>query len=274
MSSSKSKVILITGASRGMGKSMAEILLKTSDTCKLVLVARSKDRLQNFVDSLPENQRSRVHYVAGDLTDSKLLDQLVRESIEKFSKINSVIFNAGILEPIAHIDKLDITKLKKLFEVNFFSIVELTQKLLPILRKTSKEDGIPASCVYVSSSASEVCYDGWLAYGASKAALNHLAMDLDSEESSNIRGISIDPGIVDTGMQINIRENLGKGMNSAAHQMFIEFHENGQLLKPEIPGGVCALLALKGIPDALGGKYLEHCDKKLEEFQYSISKTL
>lgn len=264
------KVIIITGASRGMGRTMAEVLLKSSTTCKLILIARSKDKLQEFFDSLPANEQERIHYVAGDLTDSKVLDQLVEESISKFGKVNSIIFNAGILEPIAHIDKIDISQMKRLFDVNFFSLVELTQKLIPILRKTAKEDRIPSTCVYVSSSASEVCYDGWLAYGASKSAVNHLAMDLNSEESDLIRAISIDPGVVDTGMQVNIRDNLGKGMKSDAHKMFIEFHEKGQLLRPEIPGGVCALLALYGIPHKLGGKYLEYCDKSLEAFHHPI----
>lgn len=266
------KVIVVTGASRGMGKTMVEVLLNESEDCKIVLIARSRDRLQEFVDSLPTNQRERVHYVAGDLTNENTLTQLVDETIEKFGKINSVVFNAGILEPISPIEKLDIKQVKRLFEVNFFSIVELTQKLIPILRKSSKEDGIPSSCVYVSSSASTFCYDGWMAYGASKAALNHLTLHLGDEEKGLINAISIDPGIVDTGMQVNIRENLGTGMAAETHKMFIEFHEKGQLLKPEIPGGVCALLALQGVPDSLSGKYLEYCDKSLEAFQHPIAK--
>jgi NAD(P)-dependent dehydrogenase (short-subunit alcohol dehydrogenase family) len=269
MSSNTDKVIIVTGASRGMGLTIAQVLLKSSEFVKLVLIARSKDKLQEFVNSLNEKDQKRVHYVAGDLTDEKVLDQLIIESISKFNKINSVIFNAGILEPISHIDKLDTKQMRRLFEVNFFSLVELTQKLIPELRKSAIKDNFPSSCIYVSSSASEVCYDGWLAYGASKAAVNHLAMDLNNEEKGLIRSISIDPGIVDTGMQTNIRENLGNGMKSDAHQQFIEFHENGQLLKPEIPGGVCALLALKGIPEDLSGKYLEYCHKSLDNFQYS-----
>lgn len=265
------KVIVITGASRGMGKTMAEVLLKESNDCKLVLIARSKDKLQEFVDSLSNDQRDRVHYVAGDLTNEKTLDSIINETTLKFGKINSVIFNAGILEPISHIDKVDVKQMRKLFEVNFFSIVELTQKLIPILRKSAELDNIKSSCIYVSSSASTVCYDGWMAYGSSKAALNHFTMDLNSEENL-IQSISIDPGIVDTGMQVNIRENLSKGMTSDAHNMFIEFHEKGQLLKPEIPGGVCAFLSLKGIPDDLSGKYLEYCDKSLDDFQHPLAK--
>lgn len=269
MASESDKVIVVTGSSRGMGKTIAEILLKSSSSCKLVLIARSEDKLKAFIESLPESDKKRVHYVAGDLTDSETLDKLIEQSIKQFGKINSVIFNAGILEPISHIDSLDVNLMRKLFDVNFFSIVELTKKLIPVLRESCKKDGFPSSCVYVSSSASVFCYDGWLAYGASKAALNHLAMDLNSEEKNIINSISIDPGIVDTGMQVNIRENLGKGMKSDAHKMFIDFHEKGQLLKPETPGGVCALLALNGIPADLSGKYLEYCDKSLKDFQYT-----
>lgn len=265
---SDSKVIVITGASRGMGKTMSEIILERSETAKIVMVARSEDKLKEFYDLLPEKDQKRVHYIAGDLTDDSTSDKIINETIEKFGKINSVIFNAGILEPISHIDKLDTKLMRRLFEVNFFSIVELTQKLIPLLRESAQNDGFPSSCIYVSSSASEHCYDGWLAYGASKASVNHLAMDLNSEEFNVIRTASIDPGIVDTGMQVNIRENLGTGMKDEAHQMFLELHENGKLLKPEVPGGVCALLALNGIPQEISGKYLEYCDKSLDAFQY------
>ena len=265
---SKSRVIIVTGASRGMGKRMAEIILERSETAKVVLVARSEHLLKEFAESLSEKDQARVHYVAVDLTAEDASEKIVSETISKFGKVNSVIFNAGILEPIAHIDSLDTKQMRKLFEVNFFSLVELTQKLIPSLRQAAKEDGVPSGCVYVSSSASVFVYDGWLAYGASKAAVNHLAADLDSEEKGVIRSSSIDPGIVDTGMQVNIRENLGKGMNEDAHKAFIDFHASGQLLKPEVPGGVCALLALNGIPEEVSGKYLEYCDAALANFQY------
>lgn len=261
------RVIIVTGASRGMGQSMVNVILESSKEDKVVLVARSKDKLQEYVDSLSTEDQLRVHYVAGDLTDPSTIETLVEETIEKFGKINSVIFNAGILEPIAHIDSVDTKQMRKLFEVNFFSIVELTQKLIPELRKSAKADGIPASCVFVSSLASNTFIDGWLAYGASKAALNHLAMDLHNEEEL-IRSISIDPGVVDTGMQVNIRQNLGVGMKEDAHKTFLELHEQGKLLKPEVPGGVCALLALNGIPEEVSGQYLEYCDSKLANYQY------
>lgn len=261
------KVIVVTGASRGMGQTIVNILLESSTEDKVVLVARSKDKLQEYVDALSKSDQERVFYVAGDLTDPATLESLVTETIEKFGKINSVVFNAGVLEPIAHIDSVDTTQVRKLFEVNFFSIVDLTQKLIPELRKAAKEDGIPSSCVFVSSLASTTFIDGWLAYGASKAALNHLAMDLHNEEE-HIRTISIDPGIVDTGMQVNIRNNLGTGMKKEAHKMFLDIHEQGKLLKPEVPGGVCALLALKGIPEEVSGQFVEYCDARLADFHY------
>lgn len=261
------KVIIVTGASRGMGQTMVNVLLESSVEDKIVLVARSQDKLEAYVKSLSPVDQERVHYVAGDLTVASTVQSLVEETIAKFGKVNSVIFNAGILDPVAHIDCVDTVKMRKLFEVNFFSIVELTQALIPELRKAAKEDNVASSCVFVSSLASNVFIDGWLAYGASKAALNHLVMDLHNEEEL-IRTISIDPGIVDTGMQVNIRENFGVGMNDSAHKMFLDLHEQGKLLKPEVPGGVCALLALKGIPEEVSGKFVEYNDSKLEEFQY------
>lgn len=105
-----------------------------------------------------------------------------------------------------------------------------------------------------SSGAAARGYSSWGAYGASKAALNHLALTLASEEK-DIISIAIRPGVVDTDMQISLRNEHIEKMDPADQDKFNGLKAEGKLLKPEQPGNVIARLALAGGPE-LSGKYL------------------
>lgn len=97
-------------------------------------------------------------------------------------------------------------------------------------------------------------YGGWGAYGASKAALNHLAMTLATEEPKVIT-ISIRPGVVDTQMQREIRDTYASSMQEKDSVKFLTLHKEGGLLKPEKPGNVIAKLVLHGSKN-LSGRFL------------------
>ena len=91
-------------------------------------------------------------------------------------------------------------------------------------------------------------------------------MSLAAEEK-DIQAISIAPGVVNTEMQVDIREKFGKGMSAEGLQRFIDLHEKKQLAAPEEPGTVYANLALKGWPQELNGKYLRYNDEVLKSYQ-------
>lgn len=97
-------------------------------------------------------------------------------------------------------------------------------------------------------------YGGWGAYGASKAALNHLAMTLAVEEP-NVTTLSIRPGVVDTQMQQELRDNYLSSMQEKDSAKFLALYKEGKLLKPEKPGNVIAKVVLTG-PKDLSGKFL------------------
>ena len=96
-------------------------------------------------------------------------------------------------------------------------------------------------------------YTSWGAYGASKAALNHLAVTLSVEEP-DVTSISVRPGVVDTQMQRDVREKHSS-MRDTDTAEFRALHEQGKLLKPEQPGNVMARLVLD-VPSTLSGKFL------------------
>lgn len=92
-------------------------------------------------------------------------------------------------------------------------------------------------------------------YGATKAAMNHLAMTLAAEEP-DVTSISIRPGMVDTEMQREIRDEHKANLHPTMYAKFDEAYKGGKLLRPEQPGHVMAKLAL-GAPQSLNGRYME-----------------
>ncbi|EER31931.1 conserved hypothetical protein [Candida tropicalis MYA-3404] len=251
-----SHVSIVTGASRGIGKAIAEILLKTP-TSKVIVIARTQAPLKALEKQFGSD---RVGIVTGDITDPQTSKKAVELAISKFGQLNSIIANAGVLEPVGSIDSITVEEWKRLFDINLFSIVELIKQSLTHLKKTN------GRVLAVSSGASTKPYSGWYAYGSSKAALNHLIMSLAAEEK-DIQAISIAPGVVNTEMQVDIREKFGKGMSAEGLQRFIDLHEKKQLAAPEEPGTVYANLALKGWPQELNGKYLRYNDEVLKSYQ-------
>lgn len=105
--------------------------------------------------------------------------------------------------------------------------------------------------ILTSSGAAVGSYATWGAYGSSKAALNHLAATLTTEEP-DISTIAIRPGVVDTEMQKEVRGHA-TAMDAKDAEKFRTLHEQGKLLRPEQPGNVMARLAL-GAGRDLSGK--------------------
>ncbi|KAI3406355.1 URA6 [Candida oxycetoniae] len=238
-------VSIVTGASRGIGKAIVQTLLKNEGS-KVVAIARSKSALESLQS---EFGKDNLDIVIGDVTDALTSKKAVELAISRFGQLNSVIANAGVLDPVGSIESTSIQEWKKLYDINFFSVAQLIQEAIPELRKTK------GNVVAVSSGAATTPYSGWYAYGSSKAALNHLILSLATEEKkSGVHAISIAPGVVDTNMQHDIRETFGSKMDPHHLQKFLDLHKNKQLVPAEAPGAVLANLALKGWGHLIRGK--------------------
>lgn len=249
------KVILVTGVSRGIGRSIVEQILTSGEDAVVYGIARSENELLQ----LKQIYGVRFFYVTGDITDECKITTLVEDALRKHGRIDSVIANAGVLEPVQNVNNIDLEAWKVLFNINFFSVVLLVSLVLPHL---SKSEG---NLVFVSSGASVKPYYGWGAYGSSKASLNHFAMTI-AGESSNVRAIAVAPGVVDTQMQVDIREKFGpQSMTSEALKRFTDLKNDNKLLESKVPAAVYAKLALHGIPLELNGKYVRYSDERLAQ---------
>ncbi|KAL6705730.1 hypothetical protein ACN47E_006367 [Coniothyrium glycines] len=258
MSESKSMVIILTGASRGIGQAVAHHLLSRSH--KLILISRTHSAL----DALHYQYGSEhVEVLAGDASDPALAAKAVKLANERWGQLDALIVNHGTLDPVKKIGEGSVEEWKRAFDVNVFSAVGLIQAALPSLRKSN------GRIILTSSGAAQSAYQGWGAYGAGKAVLNHLALTLSVEEPA-ITTLSIQPGVVDTEMQREIREVHHARMSAHDRQKFSGLKTDGALLRPEQPGHVIARLAVagaKGDLEGLSGRFVRWSDEALAKFQ-------
>ncbi|KAL9604375.1 MAG: hypothetical protein Q9219_000563 [cf. Caloplaca sp. 3 TL-2023] len=237
------KTVIVTGASRGIGAAIAEYLINNSHN--VVLLARSVGPLEKLKEKSPK----QVSICAGDLADCSVAEKSVEIANKIFGGLDGLILNHGVLEPATRIANSDPNAWRRCFDVNFFSLVAFLQAAVPSLRKSN------GRVIFTSSGASTKAYSTWGAYGASKAAMNHLNLTLAAEEPS-LTSISIRPGVVDTQMQMDIRNKHSELMDEKDVSKFHTLHQQGQLVKPEQPGHVIAKLAVDA-PKDLSGKFLE-----------------
>lgn len=185
--SAPQKNILITGINRGLGHGIAQACLNRGDQV-LGLGRQSAPDLENQPNFL---------FAQADVADADecaaALDILLRDC----SQLDSAILNAGILGPIADMRDQEIETMKHVLAVNLWSNKTLIDLLLGRALKIKQ-------IVAVSSGASVNGNRGWGGYSLSKAALNML-IKLYASERQDIHFSALAPGLVDTGMQEQIR---------------------------------------------------------------------
>ena len=184
-----SRAAVVTGASSGIGEATARRLAR--DGWRLLLVARREDRLSELADSLPD-----AGHLAADLTEEGAPAR-VREAVEeRFGGLQLLVNNAGASWRAAFGDEErgGYENVRRTMDVNFDSVVRLTEALLPILRRSA-----PSSIVNVSSVAGRIANPRSGAYCASKFALAGWTEALRmEEEASGVHVGLVLPGFVAT----------------------------------------------------------------------------
>ncbi len=181
------KLVLITGATSGIGLNLARSLSLIN--YNLVLTGRNKNCLSDLYEEFDFINKPYCKTIAADLT----LSEDIRELVFNTPKLDGIVLNAGIIE-YTPAKMITIDKIKKIFNINFYSNVLLIQELLKN-KKISKN----ASIVFISSISALSSVVGTSLYAASKAAINSYAKVLANElASQKIRVNVISPGVVKT----------------------------------------------------------------------------
>ena len=247
------QTIIITGASRGLGAAAAQVAARLG--INVVLNARSAGDLEAVAQSIRETGGTAIA-VPGDISQLEDCRAVVQEALDHYGRLDALINNAGIIEPIAPIADADPAVWGENLAINVLGPMMLTQAALPHLRRNQ------GRVINVSSGAAVNAMPGWSAYCAAKSALNHFNNVLAIEETA-ITAIAFRPGVVDTEMQSVIRQEGAGGMPESAHARFVAYHEQGELLPPEVPGMALAIVALHA-PAEWSGEFVAWDEERVQ----------
>lgn len=218
-------VYLVTGASSGIGRSLSLELVNSGFT--VIALSRDSKHLTSLGSELKKIDSDSI-IIACDLSSSSDIIDAGNIILERSQELSGIVHNAGVVDPIKPIGKADSNDWNYLIKVNLLGVQEITQKVYPLMIGDKQ-----TRVTTISSGASKYPISSWSAYCVSKAGLDMWTRCLAEEgRSQNISAISVAPGIVDTNMQVNIRSSKPKDFPLLPH--FVDYHESGQLVKPEV----------------------------------------
>lgn len=188
------EVVLITGASRGLGAALARGFGRAG--ARLVLCARGSEDLERVADDLTR-QGVAVETGAVDVADEEAVAALVARATARFGPITVLVNNASILGPRVPLREHPLEEWRQVLEVNLTGSLIPIQAVLPGMREAGR-----GSIINVSSGVGTVARESWGAYAVSKWGLEALSGNLAlEEEAAGIRVNVVDPGRLRTAMR-------------------------------------------------------------------------
>ena len=189
------RVALVTGASRGIGRSVAKCF--AANGAHLILTARTQGALEELDDELQAEGYEAPTLVPCDLTDFDIIDKIGAAIYERFQKLDVLVGNAGTLGTLAPIAHLDPKQWQQVLDINLTANWRLIRSMDPLLKASDA-----GRAIFVSSTVGHQARAYWGAYAVSKAALEMTAGIYAEEcEKTNVRVNMINPGGTRTGMR-------------------------------------------------------------------------
>lgn len=169
----KGQVVVITGASSGIGKALAEVL--AAEGCRLVLAARRSELLQALAAELAQRHGVETLAVTTDVSDQAQCEALCQQALQHFGQVDIWINNAGVAS-YAYFAKDELAEMRRVMEINYWGAVYGAKAVLPHMQ--ARRSGL---IVNISSVAGKIGQPGIANYSASKHALNGLSNALRIE---------------------------------------------------------------------------------------------
>lgn len=203
----KDKVVIVTGASSGIGRASAKLFAKNK--AKVIAIGRNEKELSSLRDEI-QAKKGSVKTVLTDLRETSQIDRLISDAIENFRQIDVLVNAAGVIAN-GSIENTELADWDKMMNINLRSVFYIMNKCVPHLEATK------GNIVNVSSVTGPRAFPNVLAYCVSKAAVDQLtrcsALELAPK---GVRVNAVNPGVVVT--------NLHKrsGMDEEKYELFLE----------------------------------------------------
>ena len=216
------KVVLITGASSGIGKETAFCF--SDEKAKLMLVARDKTRLEDVAEQIKDNG-GEAEIFPGDITDQNKMKECVNKTLQVYGGIDILVNAAGIIAN-GTIENTKMEDWDYMMDINLRAVFNLTQLVLPSLIKRK------GNIVNVSSVTGLRAFPGVLAYCVSKAGLDQFTRCVALElAAKGVRVNAVNPGVTFTEL------HRRSGMGEEAYKSFLEHskttHPLGRVGQPK-----------------------------------------
>ncbi|MBY6049228.1 SDR family oxidoreductase [Vannielia litorea] len=190
------KVVMITGASRGIGAEAARAFAGAG--AKVALLARSEEAVADLAGELGAEVALAIPC---DVSRFWEMEAAVAATVEAFGRLDVLVNNAGMLEPIAHLAEADPDAWGQVIDVNLKGVFNGMRAALPVMLEQGG-----GTILTVGSGAAHGPVEAWSAYCSSKAGALMLTRMVDKENGTQgIRAISLSPGTVATQMQRDIK---------------------------------------------------------------------
>ncbi len=192
------KVVLITGASRGIGEAAALALGRAG--ASVMLLARDGARAGQVAQQVTE-AGGKAAALACDVSDYAAMQRAVAETRSRFGRLDVLVNNAGVIEPIASVADSDPAEWARNIQINLVGAYHALRAVLPEMIAAGG-----GTIINVSSGAAMRPLEGWSAYCTGKAGLAMLTRSIALEHAGQgIRVFGFQPGTTDTDMQVIIR---------------------------------------------------------------------
>lgn len=205
MNNVKDKVVVITGASSGIGEETASLLAENG--AKLVLGARRIDKLEEIQQKIGNN----VSTQKTDVTNADDVNTLIETAYNDFGRVDVLINNAGLM-PQSFLDKNKQDEWNQMIDVNIKGVLYGIGAALPYMRKQNS-----GHIINLASVAGHAVFPGSAVYSGTKYAVRAITEGLRQEEStvgSNIRTTILSPGAIDTELTDHISDQeIKKGVD-------------------------------------------------------------
>lgn len=190
MTNIKDKVVIITGASSGIGEATAKEL--ASKGAKVVLAARREDRLKKLQEEIKSNGGQAIYKVT-DVTSLQQMEELAAYTLKEFGKIDVLVNNAGLM-PQSFLAENKVDEWDRMIDVNIKGVLYAIAAIVPSMRKSKS-----GHVINLSSVAGHKIFPGGTVYCGTKFAVKAISEGLRQEEAmsgTNIRVTNISPGAV------------------------------------------------------------------------------
>ena len=192
MFSLKNKVVMVTGASAGIGYSCARIFAKSG--AKLILAARRSAKIKKLAEGLAKKYKTESIVLELDVRDQKQVEEKINSLPAKWKKIQILVNNAGLSRGLDKLHEGQLLDWEEMIDTNIKGLLYVSRMVIPLMVKRNK-----GHIINIGSIAGHEVYPGGNVYCATKHAVDALtkAMQIDLVDTP-IRVSSVDPGMVET----------------------------------------------------------------------------